>query len=127
MVIKTQTDDFFRTRIVQITRMSPVGSLACVSCLLFNQHSVDSSHSCSIKTQSRVPLINIRLIRVIRVLLKLKCFVFLLNHKCFVFHPQATRTRGPKNQCYQCYPCGTKHKQVMAIYKIYLMIPKEIV
>ena len=27
-----------------MTRMSPVGSLACVSCLLFNQYSVDSSH-----------------------------------------------------------------------------------
>ena len=32
--------------------MSPVGSLACVSCLLFNQYSVDSSLSCSIKTQT---------------------------------------------------------------------------
>ena len=66
-------------------------------------------------------LINIRLIRVIRVLLKLKCFVFLLNHKCFVFHPQVTRTRGPKNPCYRCYPCGTKHKQVLAAPKIYRM------
>ena len=112
---------FFRTRIIRIARMSPVGSAACVSCLMFNQYSVDSSHSCSIKTQSRVPLINIRLIRVIRVLLKLKCFVFLLNHKCFVFHPQATRTRGPKNPCYRCYPCGTKHKQVLAVPKIYLV------
>ena len=27
-----------------MTRMSPVGSLACVSCLKFNLHSVDSSH-----------------------------------------------------------------------------------
>ena len=36
--------------------MSPVGSAACVSCLLFNQYSVDSSHSCSFKTQVlRVP------------------------------------------------------------------------
>ena len=32
-----------------MTRMSPVGSLACVSCLLFNQYSVDSTHSCSFK------------------------------------------------------------------------------
>ncbi len=32
-------------------RMSPVGSLACVSCLKFNLHSVDSSHSCSFKTK----------------------------------------------------------------------------
>ena len=29
--------------------LSPVGSLACVSCLKFNLHSVDSSHSCSFK------------------------------------------------------------------------------
>lgn len=34
-----------------MTRMSPVGSLACVSCLKFNLHSVDSSHSCSFKTK----------------------------------------------------------------------------
>ena len=73
-----------------MTRMSPVGSLACVSCLLFNQYSI----------------------RVICVPLKLKCFVF---------HPQATRTRGPKNPCYRCYPCGTKHKQVLAVPKIYLV------
>ena len=31
---------FLRTRIIQMTRMSPVGSLACVSCLLFNQYSL---------------------------------------------------------------------------------------
>ena len=43
---------FLRTRIIRITkRMSPVGSLACVSCLKFNLHSVDSSHSCSFKTK----------------------------------------------------------------------------
>ena len=29
--------------------MGPMGSAACVSCLLFNQYSVDSSHSCSLK------------------------------------------------------------------------------
>ena len=42
---------FLRTRIIRMTRMSPVGSLACVSCLKFNLHSVDSSHSCSFKTK----------------------------------------------------------------------------
>ena len=47
---KTQTADFFlRTRIIRMTRMSPVGSLACVSYLMFNLHSVDSSNSCSLK------------------------------------------------------------------------------
>ena len=126
--------------------MSPVGSAACVSCLLFNQYSVDSSHSCSFKHKLLIflehesskshewalwalllgffawSLINIRLIRVIRVLLKLKCFVFLLNHKCFVFHPQATRTSGPNNPCSRCYPCETKHKPVSAAPKIYRMI-----
>ena len=36
--------------------MSPVGSAAWVLCLKFNQYSVDSSHSCSFKTQVlRVP------------------------------------------------------------------------
>ena len=27
-----------------------------------------------------------------------------------------------KNPCYRCYPCGTKHKQVLAAPKIYRMI-----
>ena len=54
--LKTQTADFFRTRIIQIARMSPMGSAAWVLCLKFNQYSVDSSHSCSFKTQVlRVP------------------------------------------------------------------------
>ena len=36
--------------------MSPMGSAAWVLCLKFNQYSVDSSHSCSFKTQVlRVP------------------------------------------------------------------------
>ena len=40
---------FFRTQIIQIARMSPMGSAAWVLCLKFNQYSVDSSHSCSFK------------------------------------------------------------------------------
>ena len=58
-----------------MTRMSPVGSLACVSCLKFNLYSVDSSHSCSFKiqvisdlsltTRTRGP--KIRVVRAIRV------------------------------------------------------------
>ena len=76
-------------------QMSPMGSAACVSCFV----------SC-------LRLIYIRLIRVIRVPLKLKCFVF---------HPQATRTRGPKNPCYRCNPCGTKHKQVLSVPMFYLV------
>ena len=42
---------FFRTLIIRIARMSTVGSAACVSCLMFNLHSVDSFDSCSFKTQ----------------------------------------------------------------------------
>ena len=42
-----------------------------------------------------------------------------------MFHPQATRTRGPKNPCYRCNPCGTKHKQVLSVPMFYLVSPKN--
>ena len=42
-----------------------------------------------------------------------------------MFHPQATRTRGPKNPCYRCNPCGTKHKQVLSVPMFYLVSHKN--
>ena len=65
--------------------MSPLGSAACISCLR---------------------LIYIRLIRSIRVLLKYKWLVVFLKQQ----EPEVL-----KNPYRQCFPCGTKRKQVLAV------------
>ena len=120
MFFKTRTA-IFRTRIKRIARMSPQGSAACISCLMFNLHSVDSFDSCSLKHEllffrtriiriarmspvgstacvSCLRLIYIRLIRSITSRWSVGLRQISCSFKIQVISglSQATRTRGPK-------------------------------